>query len=100
MNALVHRGPGDLRLEQREIPDPGPGEVLIRVRACGICGTDLRIAAGEHRAYGEGTCRVPGHEIVGEIAGVGEGASATVGRRVFVAPNIGCGQCASAWPAR
>jgi L-iditol 2-dehydrogenase len=93
MNALVYRGPGDLRLERRDPPRPGAGEVLVRVEACGICGTDLRIRAGKHRAYGDGVCRVPGHEIAGTIAAVGAGAPGREGDRVFVAPNVGCGRC-------
>jgi L-iditol 2-dehydrogenase len=93
VNALVYRGPDDLRLERRARPEPAAGEVLVRVEACGICGTDLRIAAGRHRAYGDGTCRVPGHEIAGTIAAVGDGAPGREGDRVFVAPNVGCGRC-------
>jgi len=93
VKALVYHGPGDLRVERREPPEPAAGEVTVRVAACGVCGTDLRIAAGKHRAYGDGTCRVPGHEIAGTIAAVGDGAPGAAGDRVFVAPNIGCGRC-------
>jgi L-iditol 2-dehydrogenase len=85
MEALVYHGPGDLRVERRPPPEPGPGEVVVRVQACGICGTDLRIAAGSHRAYPAGTVRVPGHEIAGVVEPGGE--------PVCVAPNIGCGTC-------
>lgn len=93
MEALVYHGPRALALEQRPTPEPGPGEVLVRVEACGICGTDLRIAAGAHRAYPAGTVRVPGHEIVGRVEAVGNGAAIAAGDRVFVAPNVGCGVC-------
>jgi L-iditol 2-dehydrogenase len=94
MDALVYRGPEALAVEQRPTPAPGPGEVLLRVEACGICGTDLRIASGAHRAYPEGTVRVPGHEIAGVVEAVGPGnGSPAVGERVFVAPNVGCGRC-------
>ena len=93
MDALVYRGPQALELERRPTPEPGPGEVLVRVEACGICGTDLRIAAGAHRAYPEGTIRVPGHEIAGVVEAVGNGAAIAPGDRVFVAPNVGCGTC-------
>jgi len=93
MEALVYHGAGDLRVEERRTPRAGPGEVLVRVRACGICGTDLRIAAGSHRAYPDGTVRVPGHEIAGEVAAVGDGVDLEEGTPVFVAPNVGCGQC-------
>ncbi len=94
MLALVYREPNDLRLETRDIPDPGPREVVLAVQACGICGTDLKIARGEHRAYPAGTVRVPGHEIAGEVAAVGAGVERLrEGDRVFVAPNLGCGGC-------
>jgi L-iditol 2-dehydrogenase len=93
VNALVFHGPGDLRLQPRDVPTPGSGEVLVRVEACGICGTDLRIAAGHHRAYPPGACRVPGHEIVGTVVAVGDEAPRREGERVIVAPNVGCGRC-------
>ena len=93
MEALVYHGAGDLRLEERPTPSAGPGEVLVRVQACGICGTDLRIAAGSHRAYPDGTVRVPGHEIAGAVAAAGDGVDLGEGTPVFVAPNVGCGRC-------
>jgi len=94
MRAFVYHGPGDLRLEERPMPRPGPGEALLRVDACGICGTDLRIVAGAHRAYPPGTVRVPGHEIAGTIVTAGPSADVAAGTRAFVAPNVGCGRCA------
>jgi L-iditol 2-dehydrogenase len=95
MRALAYRGAGQLVPEDRPVPRPGPGEVVLRVDACGICGTDLRIAAGAHGAYaGAGAAgRIPGHEVAGTVAEAGRGAAATVGERVFVAPNYGCGRC-------
>jgi L-iditol 2-dehydrogenase len=93
MRALVYRGPGQLRVEERPDREPGPGEALLRVEACGICGTDLRIASGAHRAYPDGTVRVPGHEIAGRLEAVGEGVDLPAGSAAFIAPNIGCGRC-------
>jgi L-iditol 2-dehydrogenase len=94
MLAAVYRGPKDIRLEQRPVPEIGPGEALLRVTAASICGTDMRILHGAHRKYGEGTVRIPGHEVVGEIAAVGAGVRGIdVGQSVFVAPNMGCGHC-------
>jgi L-iditol 2-dehydrogenase len=93
VEALVYRGPGAIEVERRPTPEPGPGEALVRVRACGICGTDLRIASGAHRAYPDGTVRVPGHEIAGVVEAAGEGAGVAAGDGVFVAPNVGCGRC-------
>lgn len=94
MLALVYQGPNDLRLERRDVPEPGRGDVVLAMRACGICGTDLKIARGEHRAYPAGTIRVPGHEIAAEVAATGPGVETLrEGDRVFVAPNLGCGEC-------
>jgi len=94
MLAAVYYGPGDLRVEQHPMPEIGPGEALLRVKSAGICATDLRILHGDHRMYPPGTRRIPGHEVVGDIAEVAPGVEAVeVGQRVFVAPNIGCGHC-------
>lgn len=95
MLALVYHGPQDLRVEEVAIPVIKPGELLIKVLAASICGTDLRIFHGNHRMFPPGTVRIPGHEVVGTIAEVGEGISGfSVGERVFIAPNMGCGHCA------
>lgn len=94
MRAAVYEGPGSLALRERPEPEPEPGGVVVRVLACGICGTDLRIAKGAHRAYADGARRIPGHEIVGEVVARGDGAGGPApGERVFVAPNLGCGAC-------
>jgi L-iditol 2-dehydrogenase len=98
MLAAVYHGPQDLRVEEVPVPQIGPGELLLRVRSASICGTDLRIYHGNHRKYPAGTVRIPGHEVVGEIAAIGPGSAAIpgglqVGQRVFVAPNMGCGHC-------
>ena len=94
MRAALYRGPGDLRIEDRPRPSPGPGEALLKVFACGICGTDRRIVAGGHRLVPPGTLRVPGHEIVGEVVEAGEGVIGLPSGPVFIAPNFGCGSCA------
>ncbi|KPK89153.1 MAG: hypothetical protein AMJ88_17990 [Anaerolineae bacterium SM23_ 63] len=94
MLAVVYYGPNDLRIEQRPIPEIGPGEALLAVESASICGTDLRILHGGHRKYPVGTVRIPGHEVVGRIVKVGEGIHVVkVGDRVFIAPNMGCGHC-------
>jgi L-iditol 2-dehydrogenase len=95
MRALAYRGPGELRLEERPAPEPGPGEAVLEIAACGLCGTDLRIESGQHRAYGEADGRVPGHEIAGTIVAVGDGLDLAEGTPAFVAPNVGCGVCRS-----
>ena len=94
MLAAVYYGPNDVRLEERPVPEIGPGEALLRVVSAGICGTDLRIWHGTHRKFPLGTVRIPGHEVVGDIAAVGtEVKGLEVGQRVMVAPNFGCGHC-------
>jgi L-iditol 2-dehydrogenase len=94
MRAAAYHGPGDLQVEDRARPAIGPGEALLRVRGCGICGTDHRIVAGAHRHYPPGTVRVPGHEVVGEIVEAGPAVKdALPAGPVFVAPNMGCGRC-------
>lgn len=63
---------GPLELVDRPVPEPGPGEVLVRVLTCGVCRTDLHVAEGDlpvHRAH-----VTPGHEVVGQVVGAGPGA--------------------------
>ncbi len=94
MLAAVYYGPNDLRLEEREIPSFGPDEALLKVVNVGICGTDLRIVHGGHRKFPPGTIRIPGHEVVGDLVGLGANVTGfTLGQRVMVAPNFGCGHC-------
>jgi len=94
MLAAVYYGPEDLRVEERPVPEIGPGEALLKVVSAGICGTDLRIFHGAHRKYPPGTVRVPGHEVVGDIVALGADVRGLgLGQRVFVAPNMGCGHC-------
>ncbi|MFN8471108.1 MAG: alcohol dehydrogenase catalytic domain-containing protein [Anaerolineae bacterium] len=90
MLAAVYHGPDDLRVERVPVPEVGPDEVLLKVLTANICGTDLRILHGGHRQYPAGTVRIPGHEVVGEIAEIGKDVPGhAVGERVFVAPNMG-----------
>jgi len=95
MRAMVLRKVGaPLSLEDRPVPSPGPGQVLLRVAACGICRTDLHIVDGELSE--PKLPLVPGHQIVGRVAALGNGAGAfQLGDRVGV-PWLGatCGICA------
>jgi L-iditol 2-dehydrogenase len=90
MLAAVYRGVNDVRIETVPVPSIGPGEVLIRVAACGICGTDLKkIHTGSHSAP-----RIFGHETAGTIAAVGEGIKDfAIGDRVMVFHHVPCGDC-------
>jgi L-iditol 2-dehydrogenase len=90
MKAAVYRAVDDVRPEMIDVPSIGPGEVLVKIDTCGICGTDLKkIHTGSHSAP-----RVFGHEMAGTIAAVGEGVKGfRVGDRVMAFHHIPCGQC-------
>lgn len=92
MKAAIFYGPLDLRIEERSVPRVGKGDVLVRVEACAICGTDVRIFHFGHRAITQP--QILGHEIAGVIAEKGEGVEGyEVGERVVVDPIVSCGQC-------
>jgi L-iditol 2-dehydrogenase len=94
MHAVVFRGRGLMEIEDVPRPEPRAGGALLRVRAASICATDLRIVASGHPRVPDGTPRILGHELAGEIAVLGEGVKdLQVGDHVGVAPNIGCGSC-------
>lgn len=91
MTAAVLHAPGDLRIEKMPVPRPGPQEVLVRVGACGVCGSDVPrvLVKGAHRMP-----LVPGHEFAGTIAEVGSAVRGrTEDQRVAVFPLIPCRQC-------
>lgn len=95
MQAAVFEGEGRLVIAERPKPSPGPGEALIEVEACGICGSDVHVLAvppGHPATPGV----ILGHEFVGRVVGVGEGGTAdsvAVGQRVVVDPDPKCGSC-------
>jgi len=89
--AVVER-PGKVGIERVDDPSPGPGEVLVQVAACGICGTDLHILDGESPLARYPI--IPGHEFCGEIVAVGpQVEDLRVGDFVAVDPNLPCGHC-------
>ena len=90
MRAAVYRGVNDVRVESVPVPEIGPGEVLVKIHTCGICGTDLKkIHTGSHSAP-----RIFGHEMAGVVAAIGEGVSGfKVGDRVMAYHHIPCGEC-------
>jgi propanol-preferring alcohol dehydrogenase len=94
MKAMVLPRPGEpLHEEERPLPSPGPGQVRLRVVACGVCRTDLHVVDGELADLGRPV--VPGHQIVGVVEAVGPAVERlAVGRRVGV-PWLGwtCGRC-------
>lgn len=91
MRAVVYDAPYDWSVREVPTPSVGPGEVLIKVRQTGVCGTDLHIHEGGF--YAEFPL-IPGHEVVGTVAALGGGVDQfTVGESVTVNPNIPCGRC-------
>jgi L-iditol 2-dehydrogenase len=90
MRAVVYRGVNDMRVETVPVPKIGPGELLVKVATCGICGTDLKkIHTGSHSAP-----RIFGHEMAGTIVEAGEGVTRyEVGERVVVHHHVPCGDC-------
>ena len=95
MKAAVFHGKGDIRLDAGyPMPACGADEVLVRVKACGVCGTDAHIFAG---AQGATECRPPvilGHELAGVVERVGAAVTRVrPGQHVTVDPNISCGAC-------
>ena len=92
MRAAVYMGPGRIDVREVETPRPGPGEVLLKMRAAAVCGTDVRIyLRGQANVVPP---HVTGHEICGEIAGLGRGVRGyEIGQRVTSVTAIGCGAC-------
>ncbi len=100
MRAAIIDAPGNIRVGSLPDPTPKPDELVIRVGACGICGTDLHIVDGDSPLV----CYpiVPGHEFAGEVVAVGRNVlqgngtrdlKIPVGTRVAVEPNLYCGHC-------
>jgi L-iditol 2-dehydrogenase len=90
MRAAVYRGVNDVRLETVPVPAIGPGELLLRVHTCGVCGTDLKkIHTGSHSAP-----RIFGHETSGMVAATGAGVTKfKTGDRVIAFHHLPCGDC-------
>lgn len=92
MQAVVIDAPGDVSLGEVPDPAPGPEEIVVAVRACGICGTDLHIADGEFSLARYPL--VPGHEFAGEVVAAGSQVRGfRPGMMVTADPNNGCGRC-------
>ena len=95
MEALVIHAPGDLRVETIDTPEVGPGQLRVRVRCGGICGSDLHYY--QHGGFGTVRIKEPmvlGHEVAGMIEAVGAGAgSFAAGDRVAISPSRPCGLC-------
>ena len=92
MKAIVYHNTGDLRIEDLPIPDNNPQEMLVKIDACAVCGTDLK-------SYKHGNPRINppsviGHEFTGLIEKVGvEVRGFSVGERIVMATSVSCGKC-------
>src|SRR6266540_3265672 len=100
MRAAIVDRPGQIRVGNVPDPTPRPDEIVVRVGACGICGTDVHIADGEFPPTPYPI--VPGHEFSGTVAAVGTGVAELLGRdaatisegaRVAIDPSLYCGHC-------
>ena len=95
MQVCVLRGVGELALEERPVPEPGPGEVLLRVTAVGVCGSDVHYYRhGRIGPYVVDQPLVLGHEPAGVVVALGPGATRhVVGQRVSLEPGVPCLRC-------
>lgn len=94
MLAAKMYGKNDLRLEEIPVPKPKAGELLIKVKAAAVCGTDVRMLNNGASGIDEAHPRILGHELAGVITETGSNVKGySVGQRVAIAPNMGCGIC-------
>ncbi|MBI3370817.1 MAG: alcohol dehydrogenase catalytic domain-containing protein [Betaproteobacteria bacterium] len=99
MKAWVLANPGELRLVDKPVPRPGPAEVLVRIGATAVCGTDLEVISHGEPALIQGGLPfnrnfTPGHEYMGTVAGLGPGVDEfELGARIAVEIHAGCGRC-------
>lgn len=100
MPALTLSQPGQVRLTDKPVPSPGPGEVLLEVEATTICGTDLRLISGQ-KTTGVRWGVTLGHEISGRIHSLGEGVEGLgVGQQATVSIVVSCGRCRACMAGR
>ena len=91
MKSVVIERPNEIAVVGRDVPEPGPGQLMVQVMASGICGTDLHIYRGEYMGKYP---VIPGHEFSGIVGAVGSGITRfQAGDRVAVEPNIACDNC-------
>jgi len=95
MRAIVLDRPGSFRVTEVPDPAPGPGQIVVKVEACGVCGTDIHIMDGEFPPTPYPI--TPGHEFAGTIADISPDVNATLGLsagdRVAIDPSLFCGHC-------
>jgi len=93
ITAAFYRGDKTFAVEETQAPNPGPGEVAVRIAYCGICGTDMHVFHGNMDAR-VGLNRIVGHEMSGTVETVGDGVDGfSAGQKVVVRPLNPCGKC-------
>ena len=93
MKAMICEQPGRLAIIDRPRPEPAAGEVLVRIRRVGVCGTDFQIFGGKHPFLEYP--RVMGHELSGTVERVPEGSTLSQGQDVYIVPYLSCQRCAA-----
>ena len=93
MRAVICEEPGRLALIERPRPEPKPGEVSVRIRRVGVCGTDFHIFGGKHPFLEYP--RVMGHELSGTVETAPEGSALSPGQNVYIVPYLSCGDCSA-----
>lgn len=94
MKAAVLFAPGDIRVIEKPVPKPGPGQVLVKVAECGMCGTDLKILDGHFPGTPPYGAFTPGHEWTGTVVALGDTVDElAIGDRVCIEAHHGCGRC-------
>lgn len=91
MKVLLCEEPGRISLTKRQMPTRGKGEVLVRIRYIGVCGTDFHIYAGQHPFLSYP--RIMGHELSGIVEEAGPGSAFAPGDAVYIVPYLACGTC-------
>lgn len=88
----VMTAPKEIRFDTVPVPQPGPGQVLVKIKRIGICGSDIHVYHGKHPYTKYPVTQ--GHEVSGRIAAVGEGVTGfRVGQKVTIEPQVFCGKC-------
>lgn len=88
----VMTAPGEIVFREVPVPQPGPGEVLVKIKRIGICGSDIHVYHGKHPFTSYPVTQ--GHEVSGQIAALGEGVTGlSVGQKVTIEPQVVCGKC-------
>ncbi len=92
MHQQVMTAPGEIEFREIAVPQPGPGQVLVKVIRIGICGSDIHVYHGKHPFTSYPVTQ--GHEVSGEVAALGDGVeNLSVGQKVTIEPQVFCGEC-------